>query len=160
VTIVKLAAGVCDRLFVRVLTIALSLAAILLGNFAPPLVTISAFFLILVSAVWIEEQFGVVREREEFSALEPCEHSAFATTLEPRSKVGCEECVKNNYKWVHLRLCLECGHVGCCDSSSNRHATKHYQKTDHAIMASLEAGESWAWCYTDERFVPMPKKIG
>jgi uncharacterized UBP type Zn finger protein len=104
----------------------------------------------------LKKSFGEVRPRgEEASSLEPCEHSEGATVFKPRSTDGCEECVKNNYKWVHLRVCLECGHVGCCDSSRYKHATKHFHKTEHAIMASLEPGENWAWCYADERFVPL-----
>ena len=156
VTIVKLAAGVCRLLFVRIVTIAFSLALIFIGQFLPPFVSVVGFFAILVSGVWLEGKFGEVRPREEgTSALDPCEHSAEATVFKPRSTGGCEECVKNNYKWVHLRVCLECGHVGCCDSSRYKHATKHFHKTEHAIMASLEPGENWAWCYADERFVPL-----
>lgn len=160
VTIVKLAAGVCRLLVVRIVTIALALLMIFLGQYLPPLPTAIAFFAILVSGVWLEVRFGEVREVGETSSVVPCEHSRLATVHEPRSTGGCEECIKNNYKWVHLRLCLVCGHVGCCDSSRYKHATKHYHKTDHAIMASLEPGESWAWCYIDERFVPPPHKIG
>ena len=156
VTIVKLAAGVCRLLFVRIVTIACSLAMIFIGQYLPPFASVIGFFAILVSGVWVEGKFGEVRPHEEEpSALEPCEHSDFARVFTPRSTEGCEECVKNNYKWVHLRVCLECGHVGCCDSSRYKHATKHFHKTDHAIMASLEPGENWAWCYADERFVPL-----
>ena len=160
ITVVKLAGGVCRLLIVRIATISLSLVLLFVGQFLPPLVVIGGFFLILASGVWLEGRFGEIREREEVAAIIPCEHSALATVNEPRTADGCEECVKNNYKWVHLRLCLECGHVGCCDSSRHKHATKHYHKTDHAIMASLEEGEHWAWCYADERFVPPPKRIG
>jgi uncharacterized UBP type Zn finger protein len=63
---------------------------------------------------------------------------------------GCEDCLKIGSRWVHLRLCLECGHVGCCDSSPNRHATKHFHQTRHPIVRSLEPGENWRWCYADE----------
>ena len=159
ITLVKLAADVCRLLSVRVLMIAGALLLIFAGQYLPPLLVTAGFLLLLVFAVWIEERFGEVRERGETGALVPCEHSDFAMVLEPRTSDGCEECIRNNYKWVHLRLCLECGHVGCCDSSRYKHATKHYHKTDHAIMASLEAGDSWAWCYADERFVPLPKKV-
>jgi uncharacterized UBP type Zn finger protein len=62
----------------------------------------------------------------------------------------CEECMKNGDQWVHLRMCLECGHVGCCDSSKNKHATKHFHRTKHPLMRSVEPGESWVWCYVDE----------
>lgn len=62
---------------------------------------------------------------------------------------GCEECLKIGQGWVHLRLCLTCGHVGCCDSSIGKHATKHFHGTGHPLMRSLEPGESWGWCYVD-----------
>jgi uncharacterized UBP type Zn finger protein len=68
-------------------------------------------------------------------------------------KHGCEECLKMGDSWVHLRLCMECGHVGCCDSSKNKHATKHYHHTQHPLVRSLEAGESWIWCYEDQDIV-------
>jgi uncharacterized UBP type Zn finger protein len=66
---------------------------------------------------------------------------------------GCEECLASGDSWVHLRECLICGHVGCCDSSKNTHATKHYQATQHAIMRSFEPGEEWGWCYIDEAMI-------
>jgi uncharacterized UBP type Zn finger protein len=62
----------------------------------------------------------------------------------------CEECIKTGDTWVHLRLCLECGHVGCCDSSKNTHATKHYHSSKHPLVRSIEPGESWVWCYVDQ----------
>jgi uncharacterized UBP type Zn finger protein len=62
----------------------------------------------------------------------------------------CEECVKTGDEWVHLRMCLECGHVGCCDSSKNRHATEHFNQSKHPLMRSIEPGEAWVWCYVDE----------
>ena len=62
----------------------------------------------------------------------------------------CEDCVKTGDKWVHLRLCLTCGHVGCCDSSKNKHATKHFHAIHHPLVQSLERGEDWLWCYVDE----------
>jgi uncharacterized UBP type Zn finger protein len=62
----------------------------------------------------------------------------------------CEECVKMGDTWVHLRMCLICGHVGCCDSSKNKHATLHFHHTEHPLMRSIEPGESWVWCYVDE----------
>ena len=62
----------------------------------------------------------------------------------------CEDCVKTGDTWVHLRMCLECGHVACCDSSKNKHATKHFHHTKHPLMRSAEPGEAWVWCYVDE----------
>lgn len=63
---------------------------------------------------------------------------------------GCEECLKIGSWWVHLRLCLSCGHVGCCDQSPNKHATKHFHSSKHPVMRSYEPGEDWGWCYADE----------
>ena len=73
--------------------------------------------------------------------------------VEPSAE-GCEECLKTGDTWVHLRECLSCGRIGCCDSSKNKHATKHYQATDHPIVRSFvrsfQPGEDWIWCYVDE----------
>ena len=66
---------------------------------------------------------------------------------------GCDECEKIGSDWIHLRLYLSCGHVGCCDSSVNKHGTKHYQKTDHPVIKSYEPGENWKWCYEDNLFI-------
>jgi uncharacterized UBP type Zn finger protein len=63
---------------------------------------------------------------------------------------GCEDCLKIGAFWVHLRLCMSCGHVGCCDSSPNKHATAHFRSTGHPIIRSFEPGEDWGWCYVDE----------
>ena len=63
---------------------------------------------------------------------------------------GCQECLATGDTWVHLRLCRTCGHVGCCDSSKNRHATKHFHDTEHPVISSFEPGEQWVWCYVDE----------
>src|SRR5262245_21231405 len=82
----------------------------------------------------------------------PCEHVSGIAEVQPRSR-GCTECVRSGDPWVHLRLCLSCGEVGCCDSSKNRHATKHFWRTGHAVVRSLQPGETWRWCYVDERVV-------
>jgi len=78
-----------------------------------------------------------------------CSHLKSVNTDRPRSQ-GCEECLAIGDTWVHLRLCRSCGHVGCCDDSKNKHATKHYHATKHPIITSLEPGEDWSWCYIDE----------
>lgn len=65
------------------------------------------------------------------------------------STLGCLECLEKGGEWVHLRLCLTCGHVGCCDSSPNRHATRHFHATHHPVIKSFEPGETWAFCYLD-----------
>ena len=69
------------------------------------------------------------------------------------SGTGCKECLEMGDKWLHLRMCLICGHVGCCDSSKNKHATKHFHHTKHPVMQSAEPGENWKWCYVDEIFL-------
>jgi uncharacterized UBP type Zn finger protein len=84
--------------------------------------------------------------------METCPHLSEIRDVEP-SADGCEDCLKIGDSWVHLRLCLTCGHVGCCDSSKNRHATKHFAKTCHSIVQSFEPGEEWLWCYVDEIFL-------
>lgn len=83
----------------------------------------------------------------------PCAHEREAKIRSvPRpAPGGCEECVKTGARWVHLRECLTCGHVGCCDSSPNKHATAHFHATKHPIVSSAEPGETWAWCYVDQR---------
>jgi len=86
-----------------------------------------------------------------------CEHLNQVRDVQPRSN-GCEECLKTGDSWVHLRMCLTCGHVGCCDSSKGRHATRHFHDTEHAIMRSAEPGENWGWCYVDEMQVDVPRR--
>jgi uncharacterized UBP type Zn finger protein len=78
-----------------------------------------------------------------------CRHLDQIRGVSP-SGTGCRECLEIGDTWVRLRLCLTCGHVGCCDSSKNRHATGHFRATGHPIIQSLEPGEGWRWCYVDE----------
>ncbi len=78
-----------------------------------------------------------------------CSHTKQIKITKPGAHV-CAECVKMGDTWVHLRLCTICGNVGCCDSSKNKHATKHFRATKHPIMRSIEPGEDWGWCYVDE----------
>ena len=85
-----------------------------------------------------------------------CEHLTELQPMAARSH-GCEECLKSGSSWVHLRLCLTCGHVGCCDSSPNRHATHHHRLTGHPVIASYEPGERWAWCYVDQEAMDTPR---
>jgi uncharacterized UBP type Zn finger protein len=84
----------------------------------------------------------------------PCAH---VTPEIPRHAArppkGCKECLEMGSGWVHLRICLTCGHVGCCDSSPNRHATAHYRSTKHPVITSGEVGETWAYCYADDQFL-------
>ncbi len=78
-----------------------------------------------------------------------CSHVSQIRDVAPQSK-GCEECLKRGDSWVQLRLCLSCGHVGCCDSSKNKHATAHFKKLGHPLIQSFEPGQDWRWCYVDE----------
>ncbi len=83
----------------------------------------------------------------------PCTHLDQIRDVVPRTPDGCEECLQIGDTWVHLRLCLICGHVGCCDDSKNQHATKHFHATGHPIIRSFERGEDWIWCYVDEVYL-------
>jgi uncharacterized UBP type Zn finger protein len=78
----------------------------------------------------------------------------------PASVEGCEDCLREGGVWLHLRICLECGHVGCCDDSPARHATKHATGSDHPIIRSLEPGETWSWCYLDQVAMNIPEITG
>ncbi len=82
-----------------------------------------------------------------------CTHLDQIQALIPH-RDGCEECLRTGDDWVHLRLCLTCGHVGCCDDSKNKHATAHFHSTGHPVIESLEPGEGWRWCYVDEVLIP------
>jgi uncharacterized UBP type Zn finger protein len=82
----------------------------------------------------------------------PCAHVLETTRRSVvRPAAGCEDCLAIGARWMHLRACLTCGHVGCCDSSPNKHATAHFRRTTHPIVSSAEPGETWAWCYVDGR---------
>jgi hypothetical protein len=91
--------------------------------------------------------------------LQDCMHPAACAHLDairpvvPRTPQGCEECLAIGSPWLHLRLCLTCGHVGCCDSSPQRHARLHAHAVGHPIVQSFEPGEDWRWCFMDETFV-------
>ena len=87
-----------------------------------------------------------------------CEHLKEIKSVTP-SADGCEDCLKTGDEWVHLRLCEICGHVGCCDSSPNKHATKHFHQTTHPIVKSFEKGEDWAYCYVDDMFYETLPKV-
>ena len=80
-----------------------------------------------------------------------CQHMRSVPVPEPEARTqGCEECLAIGQEWVHLRKCLDCGHVGCCDSSIGQHATKHFADTGHPVMRSFEPGQNWRYCYVDE----------
>lgn len=84
---------------------------------------------------------------------QPCEHLkdlSEANFAPPPVPLACEECLKEGTQWVSLRQCLTCGHVGCCDTSPGKHATRHFHETKHPVMRSVMLGERWAWCYVHE----------
>ena len=87
--------------------------------------------------------------------MKECSHLGEIREVQPRSR-GCEECLKTGGSWVHLRLCLSCGHVGCCDSSPKRHATRHFHQSQHPLIRSFEPGENWVWCYVDQVTFSLP----
>lgn len=84
--------------------------------------------------------------------MSECSHLDQIRAVTPNTQ-GCEECLQMGDEWVHLRLCLTCGHVGCCDNSKNKHATRHFHSTGHPIIQSAEPDEDWRWCYVDQAVV-------
>jgi uncharacterized UBP type Zn finger protein len=82
-----------------------------------------------------------------------CTHAKDHVKNPKPSSHGCEECLKTGSTWVHLRMCMECGKVGCCDTSRGKHATAHFKETGHPIVRSIEPGEDWQWCYADKVYV-------
>ena len=83
-----------------------------------------------------------------------CEHIGDIGEVRPSSPDACETCVALGDTWVHLRVCLVCGHVGCCDNSKNRHARAHFHETGHTVIQSYEEGEAWRYCYADDAMLP------
>jgi low temperature requirement protein LtrA len=155
ITIIRFAVGTCHLFYPRLASIAGALLILAFGQSLPPLFILSLLLALLVVSVILETVFDEEAEEETAEILKPCEHVDEMRVYQPQTEAGCQECLENGYKWVHLRLCLACGHVGCCDTSQHKHATKHYHSTNHPVIASLEATENWAWCYADERFVPV-----
>ncbi len=78
----------------------------------------------------------------------------------PSTVAGCDDCLATGDPWLHLRICLECGKVGCCDDSPNRHATRHARQAGHPLIRSLEPGETWSWCVIDEVGLVIPSVHG
>jgi uncharacterized UBP type Zn finger protein len=90
-----------------------------------------------------------------------CSHlDTIAVTELPAEVEGCEDCLREGDVWLHLRICLECGHVGCCDDSPGKHATGHATETGHPLIRSLEPGEDWCWCFSDEIGMRIPQVTG
>ena len=90
---------------------------------------------------------------------ETCTHLDQIRDVTPSTQGGCEDCLKIGGRWVHLRLCLTCGHVGCCDDSPNRHATRHFHSSHHPLIQSFEPGEDWVWCFVDELAMEPPATL-
>jgi tellurite resistance protein TerC len=143
-----LLAGVIRELrFLKVgLAVMLVLAALKLATsdlfHVPPLVALGAIVLIVSLSVIASLAFPGKK----------CIHRDEIADVTPNTS-GCEECLKSGEQWVQLRICLKCGHVGCCDSSKNKHATAHFQASGHPVMRTLQPGESWKWCYVDRMYV-------
>ena len=94
-------------------------------------------------------------------ATPTCTHlDQIRVTELPESVPGCEDCLRLGTKWLHLRICLECGHVGCCDDSPERHASAHAASSEHPIIRSIEPREDWSWCYIDELMMRIPEVHG
>ena len=90
-----------------------------------------------------------------------CTHLDTITVTElPASVDGCEDCLRDGGVWLHLRICLQCGHVGCCDDSPGQHASGHARSSEHPIIRSLEPGEQWSWCFVDELGMILPEVTG
>jgi tellurite resistance protein TerC len=117
----------------------------------PPLYSLGAIVVILAASIGASLLFP--GKAEAAKAPASCTHTNEIADVGPNTE-GCEECLKLGERWVQLRLCLKCGHVGCCDSSKNKHATAHFQASGHPIMRTLQPGESWRWCYVDKAYVP------
>jgi len=141
-----LLAGVIRKLrFLKIgLAVMLVLAASKLATgdlfHVPPLASLAAIASVLLASVVASLLFP--------GGTKACTHRNQIADVKPGTN-GCEECLKTADSWVHLRMCLSCGKVGCCDSSKNKHATAHFHATGHPVMRSLEPGESWKWCYVD-----------
>lgn len=103
---------------------------------------------------------AIIQEKIQQDLLDigSCEHLSGIQDVVPSAE-GCENCLKLGDEWVHLRLCLTCGHVGCCDNSKNKHATRHFHQAGHPMIVSYEPEEDWMWCYVDQVLV-SPHEAG
>lgn len=156
ITAIRLASQICRLVGTRTIAMAVAVALLVVGGWLPPLAVVCALLLALAGEVWMESRYEESSVPDE-SVAEPsvrCGHVKGARSFAPETD-GCEECLNGKQRWVHLRLCLTCGHVGCCDSSENKHASRHFSETGHPMMKSIEPGEDWAWCYVDEMFVTL-----
>lgn len=161
ITANRLAAGICLLVGARAVAIGIVLALIAVGAFIPPLALVGVVLAVLAAEVLLESFYGESEESQDAAkeTSRKCTHLGATRPVTPNTD-GCEECLKLNDTWVHLRMCLSCGHVGCCDSSKNKHATRHFDETKHAVMKSIETNEHWAWCYVDELFMEGDQLTG
>jgi hypothetical protein len=97
--------------------------------------------------------WGVAADADGNKTDQTCAHLGEIHDVEPDSDRACTDCVREGTQWVHLRECLVCGHVACCDNSPRKHATAHFHGTSHPVIRSVEPGETWAWCYPDSLFL-------
>ena len=101
-----------------------------------------------MSATW-----SVVADQHGNETSRQCDHLSEIRDVTPDSTEGCPDCLREGSRWVHLRECLVCGHIGCCDNSPRKHATAHWHAANHPVMRSAEPGETWAWCYPDNLYI-------
>jgi hypothetical protein len=94
----------------------------------------------------------------DYRMAKGCTHIAGIRNVTP-SALGCEECLKSGSEWLHLRICRTCGHVGCCDDSPHKHATKHFHATQHPVIEGYDPPEGWGWCYVDEVLFDLSDRI-
>ena len=102
----------------------------------------------VVSQIW-----AVSADEHGNATTTTCSHLEAAQAADPQTVAGCEDCLREGTRWVHLRECLVCGHIGCCDNSPRKHATAHWHATDHPMIRSVEPGEAWGWCYPDKLYL-------
>jgi hypothetical protein len=151
-----LLAGVVRKLrFLRVgLAVMLLLAAGKLASaefvHVPPLVSLGAIVAVMLISIVASLLFPGAQEAK--AAAVSCIHRDEIKDVKPNT-TGCEECLRSGDPWVSLRMCLSCGHVGCCDSSKNKHATAHFHASGHPVMRSIMPGEDWRWCYVDKVYL-------
>jgi low temperature requirement protein LtrA len=156
ISAIRLSLGRWHLVWARLVAVFIILLMALLGDYLPPLGLIVLLLVTLIGEIWAEtyykEKSKDVSPVESSPPTARCSHADQIRDVEPQTN-GCQECLEGHYQWEHLRMCLVCGHVGCCDSSKYKHATKHFQVTGHQIIKSLEPGEDWSWCYVDETYI-------
>jgi low temperature requirement protein LtrA len=171
ITVIRLSSGYTDLVPSRILFAVASLGLAAFGGTLDPLLFLGLMLLFLVAEIAIESRSGPVAllHDKERPGAEPegtpmpgdvfrvamskgCTHLDQARDVTPSAN-GCEECLALGETWVQARICLICGHVGCCETSKNRHAWKHYQETGHPLIESFEPGNKWRWCYIDETYL-------